>query len=155
MSSTRVSRHVRAPRAAVYAALVDAAAIARWRAPEGMTCAVHEFDAREGGAFRISLTYTAPDRTGKTVANTDTYHGHFARLVPDERVVEVIEFETEDPALKGEMTATTTLTDAAGGTTVEILHDGVPAGISPADNELGTRMSLDNLAALVESTSSI
>jgi uncharacterized protein YndB with AHSA1/START domain len=155
MSSTRVSRHVRAPRAAVYAALVDAAAIARWRAPEGMTCAVHEFDAREGGAFRVSLTYTAPDRTGKTVANTDTYHGHFARLVPDERVVEVIEFETEDPALQGEMTATTTLTDAAGGTMVEILHEGVPAGIAPADNELGTRMSLDNLAALVESTSSI
>jgi len=154
MSSTRVTRHVRAPRAAVYAALVDAAAIARWRAPEGMTCAVHEFDAREGGAFRISLTYTAPDRTGKTVANTDTYRGHFARLVPDERVVEVIEFETEDPALQGEMTATTTLTDAAGGTDVEILHEGVPAGISPADNELGTRMSLDNLAALVESTSS-
>ena len=154
MSSTRISRHVNAPRASVYRALLDAQAVAIWMVPTGMSSHVHAFDAREGGAFRISLTYTAPDRTGKTVANTDTYRGHFARLVPDERVVEVIEFETEDPALQGEMTATTTLTDAAGGTDVEILHEGVPAGISPADNELGTRMSLDNLAALVESTSS-
>lgn len=150
MSSTRVSRRIRAPRAAVYGALVDAAAIAAWRAPQGMSCVVHEFDAREGGAFRISLTYAAPERTGKTEANTDTYHGHFAQLVPNERVVEVLEFETADPALQGRMTATTTLTDAAGGTEVEMVHEGVPPGVSPADNELGTRMSLDNLAALVE-----
>ena len=150
MSSTRVSRHVRAPRAAVYAALVDAAAIARWRAPEGMTCAVHEFDAREGGAFRVSLTYTAPDRTGKTVASTDTYHGHFVRLVPDERVVEVVEFETADPAMRGEMTITIAHADADGGTDVVAVHERLPSGVSAADNELGWRSSLSKLAALVE-----
>ena len=57
MSSTRNTRHINAPRAAVYGALLDARAIATWRAPTEMTCDVHEFDAREGGSFRISLTY--------------------------------------------------------------------------------------------------
>jgi uncharacterized protein YndB with AHSA1/START domain len=58
--STRVSAHVNAPRPAVYQALLDADAVAKWRVPEGMTSHVHEFDAREGGSFRISLSYDAP-----------------------------------------------------------------------------------------------
>lgn len=152
MSSTRTSRHIRAPRAAVYRALLDADAIAKWRVPSDMTSVVHEFDASEGGAFRVSLTYDDPTRSGKTAARTDTYHGRFVRLVPNEEVVEVIEFETTDPGLSGEMTITTTLADAEGGTEVVILHEGIPAGVAPADNQLGTRMSLDNLAALVESS---
>ena len=115
-----------------------------------MTCKVHEFDAREGGAFRISLTYDAPTGTGKTTAHTDTYHGHFVKLVPNRQVVEVVEFETTDPDLRGEMTITTTLADADGGTDVVLVHEGLPRGVSPADNEAGTRMALANLAALVE-----
>jgi uncharacterized protein YndB with AHSA1/START domain len=135
----------------VYGALVDPQAIARWRMPIGMTCVVHEFDAREGGAFRVSLTYEAPTQAGKSSEHTDTYHGHFARLVPGEQVVEVLEFETAEPALRGEMTITTTLTDTDGGTEVLMLHEGIPAGASVPDNETGTRMALDNLAGLVES----
>ena len=115
----------------------------------GMTCVVHQFDAREGGSFRVSLTYDAPAAAGKTTAHTDTYHGHFARLVPDEQVVEVLEFETSDPFLLGKMTVTTTLTEAGDGTDVVITHQGLPRGVSAADNETGTRMALDKLAALV------
>ena len=149
--STRVSRHVNAPRSAVYRALLDADAIARWRVPTGMTSQVHEFDPREGGAFRVSLTYEAPGRAGKSAARTDTYHGHFGKLIPDREVVEVFEFETADPGLRGQMTMTTTLTDSGGGTDVLVVHDGIPASVPPADNETGTRMALANLAALVES----
>ena len=150
MGSTRIRHHVNAPRARVYRALLDARAIASWRVPEGMTSHVHAFDAREGGAFRISLTYDAPTATGKTTAHTDTYHGHFAKLVADEQVVEVMEFETEDPALRGEMTLTVTLVEVDGGTDVIAVHDGVPSGVSLADNEEGWRMSLAKLAAFVE-----
>ncbi|MCX3288293.1 SRPBCC domain-containing protein [Streptomyces sp. NEAU-H22] len=151
MYTSRVSGHVDAPRAAVYRALVSAEAIARWRVPTGMRAEVHEFDAREGGRFRVSLTYEAPDATGKSAAHTDTYHGHFARLVPDERVVEVLEFETADPALGGAMTLTTTLTDAeGGGTDVLMVHEDLPDAVPAADNETGTRMALENLARLVE-----
>ena len=48
------------------------------------------------------------------------------------------------------MTITTTLTDMDGGTEVLVVHEGVPRGVSAADNEMGTRMALGNLAALVE-----
>jgi uncharacterized protein YndB with AHSA1/START domain len=147
---------VSAPRAAVYRALLDARAVATWMVPDGMTSQVHVFEPREGGVFRISLTYDAPTGTGKTTAQTDTYHGRFVELVPDERVVEVVEFEAADPALQGEMTITITLTDAGsedgagGGTDLLAVHEGLPPGLSAADNELGWRLSLAKLAALVE-----
>jgi hypothetical protein len=70
--------------------------------------------------------------------------------VPDEQVVEVIEFETTNPALQGEMTVTTTLIDADGGTDILAVHNGLPPGVRPADNELGWKMSLAKLAELVE-----
>jgi uncharacterized protein YndB with AHSA1/START domain len=149
--STRVSQHVAAPRPAVYRALLDPDAIATWRVPAGMSSHVHEFDAREGGSFRVSLSYDAPDATGKSAPHTDTYHGHFRKLVPDEQVVEVFEFETADPALRGTMTMTTTLTDVDGGTDILVVHEGIPDAVPAADNETGTRMALANLARLVES----
>ncbi|MEU6567205.1 SRPBCC family protein [Streptomyces parvulus] len=150
MHSTRVSHHVRAPRPAVYRALLDPAAVAAWRVPDGMTAEVHAFEGREGGAFRVSLTYEEPSGAGKSGARTDTYQGHFARLVPGERIVEVLEFESADPAFQGAMTMTTTLTDADGGTRVEVVHEGLPDAVPAADNETGTRMALAKLAALVE-----
>jgi uncharacterized protein YndB with AHSA1/START domain len=148
--STRVFRHLNAPRPAVYRALLDAGAIAKWRVPAGMSSRVHEFDAREGGSFRVSLTYDAPTGTGKTALRTDTYHGRFVKLVPNEQVVEAFEFEAADPELRGEMTMTTTLTDAAGGTGVLMVHEGIPDKVPAADSETGTRMALANLAKLVE-----
>ncbi|MCX4835878.1 SRPBCC domain-containing protein [Streptomyces sp. NBC_00006] len=150
MYSTELTQHVNAPRAAVYRALIDADAIAHWRVPDGMTSRVHEFDAREGGKFRVSLTYDAPTGNGKSASHTDTYHGHFARLVPDEQVVEVLAFESADPALRDTMTMTTTLTDAGGGTEVRMLHEGIPDVVPADQNETGTRMALENLARLVE-----
>jgi uncharacterized protein YndB with AHSA1/START domain len=150
MSSTGIARRINAPRSVVYRALLDARSVAKWRAPDGMTCQVHEFDAREGGSFRVSLTYDAPTGKGKTSAHTDTYHGRFVKLVPNEQVVEVLEFETTDPDLRGQLTVTTTLTEADGGTEVQVGYDGLPRGVSSADNETGTRKSLANLAALVE-----
>ena len=151
MSSTRITRRIKAPRAKVYAALIDAEAIAKWKVPTGMTSHVHTFEARERGTFRISLTYDAQTGTGKTSAHTDTYHGHFVQLGPNERVVEVDEFETADPAMRGEMTIAITLRDADdGGTDLIAVHDGVPPGVSAADNEAGWQSALARLAALVE-----
>jgi len=151
MSTTRVTRHIAAPRAAIYRALLDRDAVARWKVPAGMISEVHEWDAREGGRLRVSLTYDNPDRTGKTTANTDTYRGQFTELVPDERVVEVDEFETDDPDLSRPMTITVTLTDAAdGGTDLAAVHEGLPSSVRPEDNELGWRESLARLADLVE-----
>ncbi len=119
MSSTRIRIHLKAARAAVYRALVDARAV-------------------------------APTGTGKTTAQTDTFHGRFVKLVPDEQVVEVVEFESESPDMRGEMTITIELADADGGTSLIAVHEGLPRGVSAADNEAGWRISLGKLAALVE-----
>ncbi|MEU6485814.1 SRPBCC domain-containing protein [Streptomyces sp. NPDC046887] len=151
MYTTRVSRRVRAPRRAVYRALLDPGAVARWRVPDGMTCEVHLFDARAGGRFRVSLRYGDPAATGKSAEHTDTYSGVFTELVPDERVVEELAFETADPALAGTMRLTTTLTETGDGSTeIAMVHEGVPDEVRPEDNETGTRMALDALARLVE-----
>lgn len=150
MYATTVARRVQASPAAVYRMLVDPDAVAGWRVPDGMTGRVHLFDPREGGRFRVSLLYDDPGRVGKSGAHTDTYQGYFARLVPGELVVEVIEFETDDDALRGTMTMTTSLTEMSGGTEVVIVHEGVPDAVPREDSELGARMALDNLARLVE-----
>jgi len=111
-------------------------------APEGM------FDAREGGRFRISLTYDDPQGVGKTDEQTDTFHGRFIELVPDTKAVQVIVFESDDPSMAGEMTITTTLGEA--GEVLEGVHENLPPGIKPEDNLLGWQMSIDKLARLVE-----
>ena len=150
MTTTHVTRHVRASRHRVYTALTDARDVARWRFPAAMTCRIHEWDARDGGRLRVSLTYDDAGRAGKTTPTTDTYHGRFVTLVPDELLVEVDEFETDDPAFAGEMTISIRLADTDDGTDIVAVHEGLPAAVSTADNEQGWREALQRLATLVE-----
>src|SRR5713226_3955539 len=139
-ASTTVSKIIRAPRDAVYKACLDPGALARWRVPDNMTARVHAFEAREGGTYRMSLTYRDPQQSpgGKTSEDTDTFQGRFVELVPDEKIVEAIEFESQAPGFAGEMKMTTRLADAdGGGTDVTILCEDLPIGIRPEDNETG------------------
>jgi 4-hydroxy-tetrahydrodipicolinate synthase len=149
MSTTRLTQHVNAPPVAVYRALLDPSAIAQWRVPGDMTSQVHHFEAREGGTFRVSLTYQ-DSSAGKSGEHTDTYHGRFEKLVPNELIVEVMEFETDDPSMRGEMRVTTLLREAPGGTEIEGIHENLPPGVRPEDNEIGWRDSFGKLAAYVE-----
>jgi uncharacterized protein YndB with AHSA1/START domain len=73
--------------------------------------------------------------------------------VPTGMTRQVDEFETANPALRGEMTITITLLDADSGTNVLAVHDGLPPGLSASDNEAGWRMALDKLTDLVEAGS--
>jgi uncharacterized protein YndB with AHSA1/START domain len=150
-TSTQVSKVINAPREAIYRTCLDSVAVAAWRSPENMKAHVHAFDAREGGRFRMSLTYLDPARSpgGKTSEDTDTFAGRFAELVPCERIVEVIEFESKDPRFDGEMTIITRFADTADGTEVTILCQDIPPGIRPEDNEIGCESSLRNLARLL------
>ncbi|MFO0876291.1 MAG: SRPBCC domain-containing protein [Gemmataceae bacterium] len=150
MSTTRISRYIRSAPDVVYRTILDGAAVPHWMVPTGMTCEVHRFEAWEGGGFRVSLTYDQPTEAGKTAAHTDTYHGRFVQLVPNEKVVEVLEFETNHPEMSGPMTVTFTLTPRDGGAELLAIHENVPPGVAPADNEYGWRMSLNKLADLVE-----
>ena len=67
--STEVHIRANAPRDRVYEALTTADSISQWMVSNGMTMTIHEFDGRERGTFRISLTNDSPMETGKTCAH--------------------------------------------------------------------------------------
>lgn len=150
MSRTSFSQRVNAPRERVYRAILDPVAVAQWQVPDGMTSVVHEFDAREGGPFRISLSYAGAPGVGKTSAHTDTFQGRFEQLVENELIRQSVEFETNDPAMQGKSTILYLLSEVDGATEIAAVHDHVPPGVAPEDNLTGWQMSLGKLAKLVE-----
>ncbi|OAV56250.1 ATPase [Rhizobium sp. WYCCWR10014] len=149
--STAVSRFIAAPRERIYRAFLDADAVATWLPPDTMKGIVHAFEGREGGAFSMSLVYPDDEASqpGKTSDKTDRFEGRFAELVPDERIVWATVFDSEDEGFSGEMTVTTMLSPADGGTDVTMVCDNIPSGIRLEDNEEGCRSTLDKLAAFV------
>jgi uncharacterized protein YndB with AHSA1/START domain len=146
------SRIIRASPRTIYRALLDPEAIVRWRPPAGMKAHVYAFDPREGGTFRMSFSYVdaSHDVRGKTSDDADVFEGRFLELVPDERVVELIEFESDDPAFTGSMAVTTSLRAVDGGTEVTIRCENVPQGIRPEDHAVGMASTLKNLASFTE-----
>lgn len=144
------SRVIKAPLTRVFAALTDPEALAEWLPPSGMTGRFDHFDARPGGSYRMTLTYTDPPaQGGKTDAGSDVVEGRFVEIEPDHRVVQAVDFASDDPSFGGTMTMTWTVTRVDGGTRVELRADDVPPGISAKDHEDGMNSSLANLAAYI------
>ena len=134
----------------LYQALTNPAARAAWLAPSGMTGRVETFDLRIGGGYRMTLTYDdASGAPGKSAADHDTVEATFVDLVEGERVVEAVEFVSDDPDFAGTMTMTWSLTPSARGTTVTITASDVPHGIDAEDHQIGLRSSLEQLTAYV------
>lgn len=145
------ARTVTAPRDRVYRALVDPEAMLQWLPPTGMTARFERFDAGAGGGYRMVLTYAdASGSPGKATADSDVVDVRFVELVPDVRVVEAVDFDSDDPAFAGTMTMTWELVEADDGTRVEIRADDVPDGISAEDHATGLASSLANLAAYLD-----
>lgn len=136
----------------IYQAFVHPEALVSWLPPDGMRGQVYAFDARNGGAYRLSLTYVDPDHStpGKTSEHADVIQGRFLELVPNERIVQLVEFESEDPAFEGTMKMTWTLATVPAGTEVTIICENVPEGIRQQDHDAGLRSTLENLAAFTE-----
>jgi len=147
-----VSRVILASPRTIYQAFLDPEAVVSWLPPKGMKGHVYAFDAREGGAYRMSLTYEGPDHSapGKSSEHADIFRGRFVKLIPDERIVQLVEFESEDPAFAGVMTIDWSLADVPGGTEVTVRCENAPEGVRPDDHETGMRSSLENLAAFTE-----
>jgi uncharacterized protein YndB with AHSA1/START domain len=136
---------------AVYAAFVDPDALGAWLPPDGMTGELTSLDAREGGGFTMALTYDeGSGGRGKTTADTDVTQVAIDELVPGERVVWGVEFESDDPDNAGRMTMTWTFTPRDGGTRVAIDATDVPPGIDADVHQQGLAASLANLAAYCE-----
>ncbi len=149
---TRTSRIIKAPRDSLYCAFTDPAALAIWLSPGEMTGKIHEFDARVGGGYRMSLFYPSSEQVarGKTAEREDRFTARFVELTPPTRIVEAISFDSADPAFAGEMTMVVTLAERGDGTEVTIAFENLPKGMRPEDNDAGTRSSLEKLARYVE-----
>lgn len=149
MSRTdRASRVISAPLDAVFDALVDREALETWLPPDGMTGKFERFDPTPGGSYRLVLRYLAPpDSGGKSSADSDIVEARFVDIVHNDRVVQAVDFVSDDPAFAGTMTMTWVVHAVDGGTRVEIIADDVPDGISPDDHAAGMASSLEKLAS--------
>ncbi len=147
----RASRRIDGPVGRVFAALVDRDALETWLPPDGMTGRFERFDPSPGGSYRLVLTYREPGGSrGKSSADSDVVEVRYLDIVPDDRVVQAVDFVADDPALAGTMTMTWTVCADGDGTRVEIIADDVPDAISAEDHAVGLASSLDNLAGFIE-----
>jgi uncharacterized protein YndB with AHSA1/START domain len=152
MSTTTNSKLINALPHKVYQAFTDPRLLERWLAPGDMTGKVHRFDLRVGGGYEMSLYYTNSEEAavGKTSATEDRFNAVFHELIPDERIVQIIHFDSSDENFKEPMTMDVSLRRDGAGTLVTIIFKNIPAGIRPEDNEMGTDLSLQKLAELVK-----
>jgi uncharacterized protein YndB with AHSA1/START domain len=139
---------VDAPPERVYAALVDPDALVTWLPPGGMTGRFERFDCRTGGSYRMVLTYADPSTgSGKATGDSDVVEARFVDVVPGRRVVQAVDFVSDDPAFAGTMTMTWEVVPEGTGSRVEIRAEDVPAGISADEHAEGIASSLENLAS--------
>ncbi len=93
------------------------------------------------------LTYSdSAVSTGKATTDSDVVEVRFSEIVPGVRIVQAVDFVSDDPAYSGTMTMTWEVTAVEGGTRVDITADDVPDGISLEDHTAGLTSSLANLA---------
>ena len=149
---TSTSRMIRARPEELYAAFLDPVALVDWLPPAEMTGEIHEFDARIGGGYQMSLFYPPGERAfrGKTSDREDRVKVRFVELAPPRRIVEAVSFVTTDPAYLGEVTLTATFEEVSGGTEVTLVFENLPPGLRAEDNEAGARLSLEQLARRFE-----
>ena len=146
------SRVIAAPQDRVYAALVDPEALTAWLPPNGMSGRFERFDARPGGWSRLVLTYAdAATARGKATADSDIVEARFVDVVPGVRVVQAVDFVSDDSRLRGHHDH-----DLGGdrgrtpGRALDIRADDVPVGVSAEDHAAGLGSSLADLATYVE-----
>jgi uncharacterized protein YndB with AHSA1/START domain len=145
------SRVIAVPPERVFAAFVDQDALTEWLPPDGMHGRFERFDVRPGGSYRLVLTYDDPSTVqGKATADSDIVEVRYVDIVPGVRVVQAVDFVSDDPANAGTMTMTWEITPVGAGTRVDIRADDVPDSISAEDHAAGLSSSLAKLAAYLE-----
>jgi uncharacterized protein YndB with AHSA1/START domain len=144
----RASLVVEAEPPSVYRAFSDAGSLMAWLPPGDMTGRALEYDFREGGRYRIELTYggSSGGNPGKTTGSTDVSAGRFLSVEPGKRIVQTVEFESAEAPAAGEMVMTWSFEAVQSGTRVTVTAENVPPSITRTDHDEGLRSSLENLA---------
>lgn len=141
-----LSREIPASPHALYEAFMEPTALVKWMPPAGMTGEINYFNPQVDGGYSLTLTYedavTAP---GKTTADTDTVETIFVELIQDKKIAGSSVFETEDPAVLGEMLMTWYFEAIETGTKLTVIVENVPPGIAKAAHIEGLNSTLDNL----------
>jgi uncharacterized protein YndB with AHSA1/START domain len=151
MRVDQASRTIHAPPSAVYRAFETAAAMESWLPPKGMTGQMLVFDFREGGFYRMRLTYgEAAHRPGKSSENSDEVDVRFVRLIEDRLIEQGVTFNSENPDFSGVMKVTWTFQPVPGGSDVTVRCENVPPGIRAEDHQAGLTSTLQNLAEFTE-----
>lgn len=145
------SRSVAASPDAVFGAFSDAGAMERWLPPTGMTGEMLRFDFREGGSYRMRLTYVGPNRgRGKSTEDADVVDVRITGIVEGRVIEQEVVFESEDPVFAGVMRMVWGIAPDGAGTRVTVRAENVPEGIRAEDHEAAMRASLAKLARFVE-----
>jgi uncharacterized protein YndB with AHSA1/START domain len=76
----------------VYRAFLESDALAKWLAPNGFACTVHQMDTKVGGSYRMSFRNFTTDLS-------HSFGGTYVELVPNERLRYTDRFD--DPKLPG------------------------------------------------------
>ena len=109
------------------------------------------FDARPGGSYRLVLTFDDPAAApGKATANSDIVEARFIDITPGVRVVQEVDFVSDDPDYAGTMTMTWEVEEDGDGTRIRITAHDVPDGITAEEHAEGLSSSLANLAGYLE-----
>ena len=145
------SKLIEASPSAIYRAFATSDAMAAWLPPSGMTGTMLAFDFREGGFYRMRLTYKeAQHMPGKTSEDADEVEVRFVKLIANERIEQAVKFNSDNPAFSGEMRIIWTLEVVQNGTLVTVRCEDVPTAVGQEDHAAGLKSTLRNLAAFAE-----
>lgn len=141
------SKIIKATRDKIYKAFTERKALEFWLAPNGMTGEIHDFDLKIGGGYDMSLFYIDDKILGKTSGNEDRFSAKFVELEPYEKIIQTINFQSDQDEFAEEMIMEVFLEEAEHDSTqVTIIFKNIPFGVDPKDNEAGTEQSLEKLA---------
>lgn len=145
------SRLISASPEVVYRAFAEQGAMERWLPPGNMTGTMLHFDFRQGGSYRMRLTYAEPQQgRGKTSEDYDEIEACLTKLEDGRKIEQEIHFDSEDPSFSGVMRMIWTFQSQNEGTLVTIQAENVPEGIRREDHVVGLNSTLENLARFVE-----
>ena len=133
-----------------YRAFAEPGAMEQWIAPVGMSARMLHFDFREGGSYRLRLTYIDPrSGQGKTAVDADDTHVRLVAITEGSRIEQDVVFDSDDPAFAGVMRMIWTFEAEGQGTRVTVRAENVPEGIRPEDHQVGLDSTLEHLDAFV------
>lgn len=155
MSGTsKNTKIIQAPVEKVYKAFTTQSALEHWMAPNGMTGRIRNFEPKEGRGYEMSLFYNDESIKGKTVNNEDRFVSTFVELEPNEKIIQAINFQSEEEGYKEPMAMEVYFAPLVNNATeLTVVFRNIPDAIDPKDNEDGTEQSLEKLSEYLKQES--